>query len=123
MKLEGGRESTFTLFTKGVYLYDETKSTKCFVPHVSHLLLAGVGLSRHLGSCCHENSIINTATIEQLETVNGVGQDTAQNILDYKKEHGKFTSMEELETVKGVGKVRLQALNEAFTVESTKKNH
>ena len=66
---------------------------------------------------------INTATIEQLEMVSGVGQDTAQSILDYKKEHGKFTSMEELEAVKGVGKVRLQALSEAFTVESTKKNH
>ena len=66
---------------------------------------------------------INTATIEQLETVNGVGHDTAKRILDYKKEHGKFTSMEELEAVNGVGKVRLQALNEAFRVESTKKNH
>ena len=66
---------------------------------------------------------INTATIEQLEMVNGVGQDTAQNILDYKKEHGKFQSMEELEAVKGVGEVRLQALNEAFTVESTKNIH
>ncbi|MCZ6800747.1 MAG: helix-hairpin-helix domain-containing protein [Nitrospirae bacterium] len=54
---------------------------------------------------------INTATIEQLETVNGVGQDTAQNILDYKKEHGKFQTMEELEGVKGVGKVRSQALS------------
>ncbi len=63
---------------------------------------------------------INTATIEQLETVNGVGQDTAQNILNYKKEHGKFKSIEELEAVKGVGKVRFQALSEAFTVESTK---
>jgi competence protein ComEA len=65
---------------------------------------------------------INTATIEQLEMVNGVGQDTAQNILDYKKEHGKFQSIEELEAVKGVGKVRLQALNEAFMVESSKKD-
>ena len=64
---------------------------------------------------------INTATIEQLETVNGVGHDTAKNILDYKKEHGKFKSMDELEAVSGVGKVRLEALNSAFTVVKTKK--
>ena len=64
---------------------------------------------------------INTATIEQLETVNGVGYDTAKNILDYKKEHGKFKSMDELEAVSGVGKVRLEALNAAFTVGKTKK--
>lgn len=64
---------------------------------------------------------LNAATIAQLEAVNGIGQDTAQKIVDYKKEHGKFTSMQELEAVSGVGKVRLQALNEAFTVGSTKK--
>ena len=64
---------------------------------------------------------LNTATIEQLEAVKGVGHDTAQNILDYKKEHGEFTSMEQLEAVNGVGEVRLKALNEAFLVASSKK--
>jgi len=64
---------------------------------------------------------INSASIAQLEAVKGIGHDTAQNILDYKKEHGKFTSMDELESVSGVGKVRLQALNEAFTVEPSQK--
>lgn len=64
---------------------------------------------------------LNTATLEQLEAVKGIGHDTAQNILDYKKEHGKFTSMNDLEAVNGVGKVRLQALNEAFVVKSSKK--
>ena len=64
---------------------------------------------------------LNTATIEQLEAVKGVGHDTAQNILDYKKEHGEFTSMEQLEAVSGVGNVRLQALNKAFMVASSKK--
>ena len=46
---------------------------------------------------------LNTATLEQLEAVKGIGHDTAQNILDYKKEHGKFTSMNDLEAVNGVG--------------------
>ena len=64
---------------------------------------------------------LNSATMEQLEAVKGIGHDTAQNILDYKKEHGNFSSMEGLEAVNGVGKVRLESLNEAFMVESTKK--
>ena len=64
---------------------------------------------------------LNTATLEQLEAVKGIGHDTAQNILDYKKEHGNFGTMNDLEAVSGVGKVRLEALNEAFIVESFKK--
>ena len=64
---------------------------------------------------------INSASIAQLEAVTGIGPDTAKNILDYKKEHGKFKSMDELEVVSGVGKVRLEALNAAFTVRTTKK--
>jgi competence protein ComEA len=64
---------------------------------------------------------LNTATLEQLEAVKGIGHDTAQNILDYKKEHGNFGTMNDLEAVSGVGKVRLEALNEAFMVESSKK--
>ncbi len=63
---------------------------------------------------------INSASATQLEAITGIGQDTAKNILDYKKEHGKFKSMDELEAVSGVGKVRLEALNSAFTVGKKK---
>lgn len=63
---------------------------------------------------------INSASLKQLEAVKGIGHDTAQNILDYRKKHGKFTSMTELEAVNGVGKVRTEALKEAFVVEVKK---
>ncbi|MDR4493672.1 MAG: helix-hairpin-helix domain-containing protein [Nitrospirales bacterium] len=59
---------------------------------------------------------LNSATLEQLESVNGIGHDTAEQILAHKKAHGAFHSMDELLKVKGVGKVRLKALAEAFTV-------
>ena len=65
---------------------------------------------------------LNSATIEQLEAVKGIGHDTAQKILDFKQANGDFTSMEELEAVSGVGKVRLEALNEAFVVKSSERN-
>ncbi len=64
---------------------------------------------------------LNSATMEQLEAVKGIGHDTAQKIMDYKQEHGKFSAMDELEAVSGVGKVRLEALNEVFVVGSTQK--
>ncbi len=62
---------------------------------------------------------INTASLEQIEAVKGVGQDIAHNILAYKKDHGAFQSIDDLRKVKGVGKVRLEALRETFTVGST----
>ncbi len=63
---------------------------------------------------------INSASLKQLEAVKGIGHDTAQNILDYRKKHGKFTSMKEIEAVNGVGKVRSEALKEAFVVKVKK---
>ncbi|MGD9852548.1 MAG: ComEA family DNA-binding protein [Nitrospirales bacterium] len=59
---------------------------------------------------------LNAATLEQLESVKGIGHDTAEHILSHKKAHGAFQSMDELLKVKGVGKVRLKALAEAFTI-------
>jgi len=66
---------------------------------------------------------LNSATLEQLESVNGIGHDTAEQILAHKKEHGHFRSMDDLLKVKGVGKVRLKALAEAFTVSDASKQH
>lgn len=66
---------------------------------------------------------LNAATLEQLEAVNGIGHDTAEQILAHKKEHGPFQSLDEVLKVKGVGKVRLKALAEAFTVSEPSIQH
>jgi competence protein ComEA len=59
---------------------------------------------------------LNTATLEQLDTLSGVGPVTAQKILDYRDEHGGFGSVEELGEVPGIGDVRLASLREQVTV-------
>ncbi len=74
-----------------------------------------------LSHAASQKADINSATLEELVAVTGIGKDTAQNILAYKKEHGNFSSMGELEAVNGVGKVRLEALQETFSVNSKKK--
>ena len=46
---------------------------------------------------------LNTATAEQLDGLPGVGPVLAQRILDWRAEHGRFTSVDELQEVDGVG--------------------
>jgi competence protein ComEA len=56
---------------------------------------------------------LNTATLEQLDALPGVGPVTAQKILDYRQEHGAFRSVEELDVIPGIGPARLEQLRES----------
>ncbi|SDT22019.1 competence protein ComEA [Microlunatus soli] len=46
---------------------------------------------------------LNTATLDQLDALSGVGPVTAQKILDWRTEHGRFSSTEELQEIDGIG--------------------
>ncbi len=59
---------------------------------------------------------LNTATLEQLETLPGIGPALAAEILATREERGGFGSVEELGEVPGIGEGRLAAMREAVTV-------
>jgi competence protein ComEA len=59
---------------------------------------------------------LNTATLEQLDTLPGVGPATAEKILAYRDEHGGFGSVDELGRVPGIGDKRLATLREQVRV-------
>jgi competence protein ComEA len=59
---------------------------------------------------------LNTATLEQLDTLDGVGPGIAQRILDYREQHGGFERVEDLGEVPGIGAKRLATLTPLVTV-------
>ena len=53
---------------------------------------------------------LNTATAEQLDALPGVGPVTAQKIVDYRQQHGPYTSVDDLDAISGIGPAKIANL-------------
>lgn len=60
---------------------------------------------------------INIADIAALDTLPGVGESTAQNIIDYREENGKFKSIEEIKNVSRIGDKMFEKIKDKITVD------
>jgi competence protein ComEA len=60
---------------------------------------------------------INTATLEELETLPGIGATRAQDILDYRQAHGGFKTIEDLQEVTGIGPATFEKIKPFITID------
>lgn len=60
---------------------------------------------------------INKATVEELTKLNGVGEVTAQSIVDYRDAVGKFNSIEDIKNVEGIGDKTFEKFKDQIDVK------
>ena len=61
---------------------------------------------------------LNTATLEELDALPGIGPERAQDILRYREEHDGFKNIEEIKEVKGIGDATFDQLKGQITVNT-----
>jgi len=59
---------------------------------------------------------LNTATMEQLEAIKGIGPSKAQAIIDYRQKNGGFKTVDDLKNVKGFGDKSVDKFRSELTV-------
>lgn len=79
---------------------------------------SGEGTPVKIKSGLDENGVvnINTASVEELKTIPGVGDITAQNIIDYREQNGDFSSKEDIKNVDRIGDKTFEKIKDKIDV-------
>lgn len=59
---------------------------------------------------------INTGTLEELQTIPGIGESKAQAIIEYREKNGNFNAIEEIKNISGIGESTFDKFKEYITI-------
>ena len=80
-----------------------------YIPHIDEPLLQAQGVNETEGE---QKVSLNQATLEEFQTLPGIGPAKATAIINYREEFGKFNSVDELTNVSGIGQKTLEKLRD-----------
>ena len=64
----------------------------------------------------NEKININTASIEELQKLNGIGLTKAESIIDYRNKNGNFKTIEDIKNVTGIGEAAFEKIKDNITI-------
>jgi competence protein ComEA len=70
----------------------------------------GSAMATTTGTAADGPISLGTATLEELDTIEGIGPVTAQNILDFREQNGGVSSVDDLDQISGIGPATMEAL-------------
>jgi len=85
--------------------------------NVSGSLISGSGIAGLYTGQTGDKVNINTAALEELDKLPGIGPVLAQRILDYRRQKGPFRTIEDLQNVSGIGVKKFEEIKELITVK------
>lgn len=88
--------------------YDGLQNDACIEPDIEINTTNNKELSGNIS--------INSATIEQLQKLPGIGEAKAKSIIEYREEHGNFSNIEELKNISGIGDALFDKIKESITL-------
>ena len=104
-----GRKADLTLVNLAARVQD---GQQVVVPTAGAAPPAGIGASG--AGVTGVKPSLATATVEQLEELDGIGPTLSERIVEYRDAHGGFRSLGELRDVEGIGEKRFESLREAL---------
>ena len=116
--LAGGLLSTAdsTAVNLAAVLYD---GQKVLIPNIVEKSLEPITKSEEIAISPENKLDINSASLEQLILLPGIGPTKAQSIITYRQEHGPFDTIEGLLNVEGIGQAIFEGLVDLVTIQGS----